>query len=33
MAFLIPSSYLTALNNSGAVVSGARCYFYQTGIT
>ena len=33
MAFLIPSSYLTALDNNGAKVSGARCYFYDAGTT
>ena len=33
MAFFIPSSYLTALDNLGNVISGARCYFYDAGTT
>jgi hypothetical protein len=33
MAYLIPLCYLTALDNLGAVVSGARGYIYDAGTT
>lgn len=33
MAFLIPICYMTALDNSGNIVSGARGYIYEGGTT
>jgi hypothetical protein len=33
MAFVVPSSYITALDNNGNIVPGARCYFYLANTT
>src|SRR5262245_44986518 len=33
MAYLVPLCYMTALDNTGAIINGARGYIYQAGTT